>query len=157
MADVLMTQKTLDYLTGRKRELEERLIKQGQDSDGGHQRASVHDDQASELSKNEINAELGRIGKLNNTKIVFPRSDTTSVGLGNRVNLMFLQPDEELSALVLTSVDAMYAARTHMGDIITPESPLGKAILGRSVGDEIEIKTKPPKRVRIDSVLPGDF
>lgn len=157
MAEILITQRTLNYLTDRRKELEERLIKQGQDSDGGHQRASVHDDQASELSKNEINAELNRIGKLNNMKIIFPRNDTSSVELGNKVNLIFLQPDEELSALVLTSADAMYAERTQLGVIITPESPLGKAIIGRTVNEEVEIKTKPPKRVRIDEILPGDF
>lgn len=157
MAEVLITQRTLNYLTGRRKELEERLVKQGQDSDGGHQRAAVHDDQATELFKNELRSELARIGRLDNVAIIQPRQENSTVELGNRVGVSFLQLDDSLSALVLSGTDSVYSSHTNLGDIITPESPLGKAIIGRRVREEVEIKTKPPKRVRIDEILPGDF
>lgn len=152
-----MTQKTWKYLTKRREELQGKLQEQGSNSDGGHQRASVHDDQASELYKNELRVELARIGKLDNVAIIQPRQDTSKVGLGNRVAVSFIQLDDGLSALVLPGIDSMYSSHTGLGDIVTPESPLGKAIIGRSAGDEVEMKTKPPKRVKIEKILPGDF
>ena len=152
-----MTRATLEWLKTRKRELEDSLRSAGSDADSGHQRAAVHDDQATEQLKNQRRAELERIGDLRFVVPVEPRTETDSIGIGNRVDLLCLQPKDQLSALVLPADDSTYAERTGLGMVITPESPIGKAIIGKAVGEEVEVNTKPPKRIKIRAIKPGDF
>jgi transcription elongation factor GreA len=61
--------------------------------------------------------------------------DTERVGIGTKVKLMNLEDDEEAEYIIVGSAEAEPAEHK-----ISYESPVGKALLNKRVGDEVEIK-----------------
>ena len=154
MPERLMTGKTLRELQTRKSELEKQVREMGMEG-SGHQRASLHDDAASENELNMARGTLLNIGELSGTQIVQPRNETDNAGLGNKVRLQF--EDGEETIYLLGRDDAVY--RKDLGTITSTDSPLGKAILGRSVGETTEVRVNPKSsfQVKILEILPGEF
>ena len=150
-----MTEKTYNLLQQRLSEAQQTLRSLGEDSEG-HQRASLHDDAASENVKNLAFADINRIGDLSNVDIIKPRSDTQNVGIGNEVYIRFGDEEEAEPFLVLSPYD-----RTFNPDLnaVSYESPLGQAILGRSQGDEVTIRTPDGREIKakIEVVREGNF
>lgn len=152
-----MTRRTYEYLKQRKEALEEEVRDMGRLSEG-HDRAAHHDDAGTVLHRERTQREIQDIGNLSGTRFVEPRQETDRVGVGNRVNIVYkTNGEEEDSHLVLPSEDRVHASSTGLGSVITPESPVGKAIIGKSAGTEVEVSTRPPIKARIKSIEPGDF
>ena len=121
----------------------------------GHQRASLHDDA---LSKNELNMTrrvLLNIGELSGVHIIQPKRETDNTGLENRARLQF--EDGEETIYLLSRDNAVH--RKDLGTITSTDSPLGRVILGRSVGETADVRVNPKSsfQVKILEVLPREF
>jgi transcription elongation factor GreA len=89
---------------------------------------------AARQSQSIIEAQIRDLERrLSNAKIV-EEIDASRVGIGTRVKLLDLDYDEELEyALVDASASVNGAER------VSPESPIGKALLERETGDVVEV------------------
>jgi transcription elongation factor GreA len=60
---------------------------------------------------------------------------TDKVSIGTTVTILDVEFDEEMSYRIASSVESNHSAM----ETITDESPVGKALLGHSVGEEVEV------------------
>ncbi|NLW09461.1 MAG: transcription elongation factor GreA [Firmicutes bacterium] len=126
-------EKELEYLkTVRRREVAERIKQAIEFGD-------ITDNSEYEDAKNEQGFVEGRIltiEKMLRNARVLQDSDvqTDQVGLGSRVFLKDLESGEELEYTIVDSAEADPAA-----DKISYESPVGRALLGKKAGEEVEI------------------
>ena len=79
-------------------------------------------------------AELDRI--LSSSEVIKKAKDNNVVRLGTRVVIENIGSGERINGLIVSSVEA-----DPMEDKISNKSPVGSAIVGKKVGDEIEVKT----------------
>ena len=79
----------------------------------------------------QLKKRLGDIGMLNLNNIPADRA-----GYGSRVRLLDLKKSVEIEYKLVTSEEADAAQ-----GLISTTSPIGKALLGRNVGDEIKVQT----------------
>ena len=68
-------------------------------------------------------------------QIVSDTSREDEVGINNTVTVYFEEDDEEQVFRLVTSIRG-----NSMKNLISTESPIGKAMLGHKVGDRIQIK-----------------
>jgi transcription elongation factor GreA len=79
----------------------------------------------------QLKKRLGDIGMLNLNNIPADRA-----GYGSRVRLLDLKKSVEIEYKLVTSEEADAAQ-----GLISTTSPIGKALLGRNVGDEVKVQT----------------
>lgn len=60
--------------------------------------------------------------------------DTSKISVGVRVKLHDLEYDEELEYAILDSGSAPSGL-----DVVSPQSPIGQALMDKSVGDQVEV------------------
>ncbi len=126
-------EKELEYLkTVRRREVAER-IKQALEF------GDINENSEYEDAKNEQGFIEGRILEiekmLRNVKIIDDHNAIPNeVGLGSTVTLLDVETGEQLVYMIVGSAEA-----DPSNSRISNESPVGKALLGRKVGDEIEV------------------
>lgn len=152
-----MARFTFDSLQARKVELEQKLRDLGADRTGD-QRSAQHDDRATEIRKDEIGFSLACIGDLSWVEIIQPRRETEEVGLGNEVSLLWEGEEQSRTYLLLGPDDKSFAG-DKSSDIISYQSPVGTAILGKRVSNTV-VYTLPDCReirVRIIAIKPGNF
>ena len=87
-----------------------------------------------EKGRNEGRIEYLR-AMIKTAKIVEPNSNKNEVGLFDKVEVLF-EEDNEIETIQISTT--MRNDATH--GIISKESPFGKAILGKGVGDRVEVK-----------------
>jgi transcription elongation factor GreA len=83
-----------------------------------------------------------------NADVVNPSKSTKVVGLGSVVEIREVGGKKKMSLKVSSLVDGSAA-------VVTPESPMGRALLGSKVGDIIEIQARVPWRAKILAVKRG--
>ena len=139
--EIVMTQEGYEAL---KKELEElRTVKRADISEkirvargfGDLSENSEYDE-----AKNEQAIIEARISKLEaqlaHVKIVDQENlDTDTVSVGCKVEILDVDFDETMQYRIISSVES-----SQSDDTITEESPMGEALLGRRVGDEVEVK-----------------
>jgi len=139
--EIVMTQEGYEAL---KKELEElRTVKRADISEkirvargfGDLSENSEYDE-----AKNEQAIIEARISKLEaqlaRVKIVDQENlDTDTVSVGCKVEILDVDFDETMQYRIISSVES-----SQSDDTITEESPMGEALLGRRVGDEVEVK-----------------
>ena len=139
--DILMTQEGFD---GLKQELDElKTVKRKDISEkirvargfGDLSENSEYDE-----AKNEQAIVEARINlleeQLKNVKIVDKENLSTDVvSVGTTVRILDMDFDEEMDYRIVSSVESHQSDNT-----ITDESPVGKALLGHKVGDEVEVQ-----------------
>ena len=91
-------------------------------------------------AKNEQAIIEARISKLEfqltNVKIVDQENlDTDTVSVGCKVEILDVDFEETMQYRIISSVES-----SQSDDTITEESPMGEALLGHRVGDEVEVK-----------------
>ena len=127
-------EKEIEYLkTVRRREVAER-IKQALDF------GDISENSEYEDAKNEQGFIEGRIlaieKMLRNVRIIDDQEVTlTEVGLGSKVTLLDVETGEQFEYSIVGSAEA-----DPFNSRISNESPVGKALLGRKVGEELEVK-----------------
>ena len=127
-------QEKLDYLKTTKRE--EVAIKIGVARDFGDLSENSEFDAAVDEQAN-LEAEIGEIEEntLRNAKIINSKKiDTNKVSVGCSVKLLDLDFDDEVVYKIVGATESNPA-----NGVISNESPVGKALIGKKVGEQINI------------------
>ena len=104
-------------------------------------------------AKRDKNINEGRIRYLENmiktAQIISDTSKDNEVGINNEVTLYILEDDALETYRLITTIRG-----NSMEGLISIDSPLGRAIIGKSVGDEVAVKVSEDYSyvVRIDSI-----
>lgn len=102
---------------------------------------------AAKRFKNQNESRIRYLEKMVKTaRIIEDDSKEDEVGLDNTVTVYFVDDDEEETYKLVTSVRG-----DSVSNLITIESPLGKALLGHKVGDTVSVKVN--EQVRYDVVI----
>ena len=102
---------------------------------------------AAKRFKNQNESRIRYLEKMVKTaNIIEDDSKEDEVGLDNTVTVYFVEDDEEETYKIVTSVRG-----DSVSNLITIESPLGKALLGHKVGDTVSVKVN--EQVRYDVVI----
>lgn len=142
MAEVYLTKEgyaekeaRLEYLkTEKRQEVIEKLktAREFGDLSENAEYDAARDEQAKLETEIEMLEETLRVAKIVDKKRV--KSDTVSVG--NKVKLYDEEFDEEVEYSIVGSLES----DPNKG-LISNESPIGKAIMGKKVGEKVEIET----------------
>ena len=81
---------------------------------------------------------------LNNSEIIEENSKANRVGLGSTVTLRFVETGKEAEYMIVGSVES-----DPFNGKISNSCALGEAIMGKTVGDEIEVKALKSYKVQI--------
>lgn len=90
---------------------------------------------AAKKDKNKNESRIRYLERMLKTaEIVSDASKDDEVGINNTVTVYFEEDDEEQVFRLVTSIRG-----NSMKNLISTESPIGKAILGKKVGDRVEV------------------
>jgi len=127
-----------DLINNKRKEIAERL-KDAKDNAG-----DLSENTEYEYAKNEQAFIEGRIEQINeilNNHVIINGNDKKGiVDIGSTVELEDLENNKKRKYLLVSSVES--DPENHK---ISDESPMGRAILGKKSGDEIEVKTPQSK------------
>ena len=102
---------------------------------------------AAKRYKNQNESRIRYLEKMVKTaKIIEDDSSEDEVGLDNTVTVYFVEDDEEEIYKLVTSVRG-----DSVSNLITIESPLGKALMGHKVGDTVSVKVN--EQVSYDVII----
>jgi len=102
---------------------------------------------AAKRYKNQNESRIRYLEKMVKTaKIIEDDSSEDEVGLDNTVTVCFVEDDEEETYKLVTSVRG-----DSVSNLITIESPLGKALLKKKVGDKVNVKVN--EKVNYDVII----
>jgi len=102
---------------------------------------------AAKRFKNQNESRIRYLEKMVKTaRIIEDDSKEDEVGLDNTVTVYFVEDDEEEIYKLVTSVRG-----DSVSNLITIESPLGKALMGHKVGDTVSVKVN--EQVSYDVVI----
>ena len=102
---------------------------------------------AAKRFKNQNESRIRYLEKMVKTaSIIEDDSKEDEVGLDNTVTVYFVEDKEEETFKIVTSVRG-----DSVSNLITIESPLGKALMGHKVGDTVSVKVN--EQVRYDVVI----
>ena len=132
-SDVKKIKEEIEYrkLVVRKKELEavKEARAQGDLSENFEYKAAKQD-------KNRNESRIRYLEKmLKNARIVSDSSKDDEVGINNTVEVYFEEDDEEEVYKIVTTVRG-----NSLKNLISNESPLGKALLGHKAGDRVEVR-----------------
>lgn len=133
-----LTQTGIDELKAEQAELNERRksvakkLKDAREYGDLSENAEYHAAREEQVQVESRISEIEQI--LKNVKIIETPQDKSEVELGNTVVLAGNGSTKELT--IVGSVEA-----DPLANKISDESPIGQALLGKKVGDEVEIKT----------------
>lgn len=121
----------------------ERMQRKRHEVAGNIRTAKAYGDLSENFEYHEAKREAGFVeGRIMELKIILPGShvvhpedvSTEKVGFGARVRLRDLEFDEEFDWVIVGRLEA-----NPDEDLISNESPIGQALMGRKVGDVVEI------------------
>ena len=102
---------------------------------------------AAKRFKNQNESRIRYLEKMVKTaRIIEDDSKEDEVGLDNTVTVYFVEDDEEEIYKLVTSVRG-----DSVSNLITIESPLGKALMGHKVGDTVSVKVN--EQVSYDIII----
>ena len=91
---------------------------------------------AAKRHKNQNESRIRYLERMIKTaRIIEDNSSEDEVGLDNTVTVYFTEDDEEATYKLVTAVRG-----DSISNLITIESPLGKALLGHKIGDTVHVK-----------------
>ncbi len=94
---------------------------------------------AAKKEKNRNESRIRYLEKMiRNARVIEDKSETDQVGLNKTVTLYFEEDQEEDVFSVVTTVLA-----DPMKNRVSIESPLGKALMGRRIGDRVHVQVNP--------------
>ena len=131
--DVKKIQEEIDYrkLVVRKEAIE--AVKEARAHGDLSENFEYH---AAKKDKNQNESRIRYLERMIRTaKIISDQSKADEVGINNRVELYFEDDDETDTYKIVTTVRG-----NSLDNKISNESPLGRAVLGRKVGDRVYVK-----------------
>ncbi len=130
--DIKEMQDEIDYRTCV---LRPRLIEEVQTARAFGDLSENFEYKAAKLEKNRNDSRIRYLEKMIKTaKIISDNSDANEVGLGDKVTVYIEEDDEEELYRIVTSV-----RQDVLSGVISKTSPVGKALLGKKVGDRVKI------------------
>ena len=91
---------------------------------------------AAKQFKNQNESRIRYLEKMIKTaKIISTDSAEDEVGINNTVTVYFIDDDEEETYRIVTTVRS-----NSQKNLVSNESPIGKALLGHKVGDKVEVR-----------------
>ena len=131
--DIQKMQEEIDY---RVRELRPQLIEEVQTARAFGDLSENYEYKCAKQAKNRNDSRIRYLeNMLKHAKIVSEESRPDEVGMNDTVTLYFEDDDEEEVYRLVTSIRG-----NSLENRISIESPLGKAIEGHHVGDQVEVK-----------------
>ena len=104
---------------------------------------------AAKKFKNQNESRIRYLERMIRTaKIISEDSAEDEVGMNNTVTIEFLEDGVKETYKIVTTVRA-----NSLGGLITNESPLGKALLGKKVGDIVTVQVNPTISYDVKIVL----
>ena len=104
---------------------------------------------AAKKFKNQNESRIRYLERMIRTaKIISEESAEDEVGMNNTVTIEFLEDGVKETYKIVTTVRA-----NSLGGLITNESPLGKALLGKKVGDVVTVQVNPTISYDVKIVL----
>ena len=96
----------------------------------------------------EVEARIKEIeATLNNAEILEENNKSNKVGLGSTVTVKFIEMNKEAEYMIVGSIES-----NPFEGKISSSCALGEAILGKNVGDIVEVKAIKPYKVQIVSI-----
>lgn len=148
--DSAITETTHQHLIQSLTKLEAR---RGELGIGTDYTSGLHDDPAVVRDIQQLDGNIDKIRSiLKNCNVLDQRSDTTQIGVGNKIKIKFEEENEEELYRLGTRIDASYSSE----DLpwMSVESPLGKELNGKKKGDTVKFKLgQQEKQVKVLDVL----
>lgn len=120
----------------RKINVRKKLIKEVQEARAQGDLSENFEYYAAKKAKNENESRISYLERLLKTaEIISDKSKKDEVGLNNTVTLYFEEDDEEQTFKIVTSIRG-----NSIKNMISNESPIGKAVMGKKVGSRVKIK-----------------
>ena len=120
----------------RKINVRKKLIKEVQEARAQGDLSENFEYYAAKKAKNENESRINYLERLLKTAdIISDKSKKDEVGLNNTVTVYFEEDDEEQTFKIVTSIRG-----NSIKNMISNESPIGKAIMGKKVGSRVKIK-----------------
>ena len=150
-SDIDKMQKEIDY---RKLELRKTLLEDVKETRAHGDLSENFEYHAAKRAKNQNESRIRYLEKMIRTAVVITdESKEDEVGLGNVVELYFEDDDEIEEFKIVTTVRG-----NSLKNLISTESPIGKAVLGHKVGDRVwvEINANAGYFVEIKAIKEAD-
>jgi transcription elongation factor GreA len=142
-----MLLKELDDLVKIKRKEVAERLKESKDSGGDLTENSEY-----EHAKNDQAFIEGRIEQINDILqnfVIIEKEEKGTIDLGSTVLIKDLDEKKEKKFKIVSSIESDPEKNK-----ISDESPIGKALLGKRIGDEMDVKTpQNTKRIKIIDIL----
>lgn len=120
----------------RKINVRKKLIKEVQEARAQGDLSENFEYYAAKKAKNENESRISYLERLLKTaEIISDKSKKDEVGLNNTVTLYFEEDDEEQTFKIVTSIRG-----NSIKNMISNESPIGKAVMGKKVGSRVKIR-----------------
>ena len=147
-------QKMKDEIDYRTRELRPKLIEEVKVARGFGDLSENFEYKAAKREKNRNDSRIRYLERMIKTATVIDvSSNADEIGLFDKVTIYIEEDDEEQTIELVTTL-----RQNALKGLISKESPVGKAILGKKVGDRVEIVVSPEMKytVEIRSITPGE-
>jgi transcription elongation factor GreA len=89
---------------------------------------------AAKEEQGKTEARIAHLGALLENAVIIQEGDGSSVQVGSRVTITYEGDEHDFEEYLVGRVEE---AQAHGVEVISPDSPLGKALLGAAVGDEV--------------------
>jgi transcription elongation factor GreA len=95
----------------------------------------------------------GRIAQLEQmlrvAKVGEPQADTGTVSVGSQVRVAYFDDEDDSEAFLLGSREMLGLDQSVDTQVYSPQSPLGAAVLGHSVGDKVSYQAPTGKTIEV--------
>jgi len=149
--DIELMQQELDY---RRLVLRPQLIEAVKEARGFGDLSENFEYKAAKKEKNRNDSRCRYLeNTIKNATIISDRSAAGTVGLYDRVTLYVEEDDEEMEIRIVTTM-----RQDALKGLISKESPVGKAVLGKKVGDRVTVQVNDSYSydVIIRAIVPGE-
>ena len=146
-------EKMQEEIDRRKLEIRPKILKEVQEARAQGDLSENFEYHAARKAKGENDSRIRYLENMIRTAVIVEdHSADNQVGLEKKVTIRFLDEDEEETYKIVTSIRG-----SSLHNLITPESPLGRALIGHCVGDTVHVEVGAGGYdVRILSVVRAD-
>ena len=149
--DIQKMQDEIDYRT---RVLRPQLIEEVKVARGFGDLSENFEYKAAKREKNRNDSRIRYLERMVSTaKVISDTSGDDVIGLFDKVVIYIEEDDEEQEIELVTTL-----RQNALKGLISKESPVGKAVLGKTVGDRVEVVVSPTMKytVEIREITPGE-
>ena len=141
--DIQKMQEEINYRT---RVLRPQLIEEVQTARAFGDLSENFEYRCAKQAKNRNDSRIRYLERMIRTaKVIAPQSQDDAVGLFDRVTIYNEMTKEEMTLRIVTTL-----RQDALKGLISKESPVGKALLGRHVGDRVTVEVSPELKYQVE-------